>query len=263
MEWALIGTGVLAGLLVGLTGVGGGAITTPILLLGLGMPPQVAVGTDLWFAAIIKLLAAKLHHLKGAVDWQVVYRLWLGSLPASALTLAWMRQVSIDQASVAFIQGLIAVAIFITAVGLLFKEKLHVLGRYLRLQDGRHFKAVQGPLTVISGMMLGILVTLTSIGAGALGAVLLAYLYPLRLTPTRLIATDLAHAVPLALFAGIGYALSGQIDLTVLGFLLTGSLPAVVVGVRVAHFVPESWLRLFLAMVLILIMGLLLQKGAA
>lgn len=201
----LIAAGALTGLLVGLTGVGGGALMTPLLLV-FGVAPLAAVGTDLWFAAITKLFATRVHHGHGLIDWPVVKRLWLGSLTASALTLVWMKLHPVDAGAVVLLKTAIAVVV---------------------------------------------LVTLTSVGAGALGAVFLAYLYPLRLTPPRLIATDIVHAIPLAIFAGLGHVLIGNVDFGLLGNLLLGSIPAVIVGAVLSARLPHALLRGALAVVLL------------
>ncbi len=249
----LVAAGAVTGLLVGLTGVGGGALMTPLLLLVFGVAPLSAVGTDLWFAATTKLFATRVHHGHGLIDWPVVKRLWLGSLTGSALTLLWMKLQPVDDTAVTLLKTAIAVAVMITALGMLLQKPLHALGRRLRTTDGEHFKAVQAPLTVLAGAVLGVLVTLTSVGAGALGAVFLAYLYPLRLTPPRLIATDIVHAIPLAMFAGAGHLMIGNVDFGLLGNLLAGSVPAVIVGAMLSARLPHALLRMVLAVVLILI----------
>ncbi len=251
MDWMLVAAGALTGLLVGLTGVGGGALMTPLLLLVFGVAPLAAVGTDLWFAAITKLFATRVHHSHGLIDWQVVKRLWMGSLSASALTLLGMKLYPVDEAAVVLLKAAIAVAVLVTALGMLLQKPLHALGRKLRTTDGEQFKAWQGPLTVAAGAVLGLLVTLTSVGAGALGAVFLAYLYPLRLTPPRLIATDIVHAIPLAMFAGLGHLLIGNVNFSLLGNLLVGSVPTVVVGAMLSARLPHAWLRGALAVVLL------------
>jgi uncharacterized membrane protein YfcA len=253
MEPLQMAAGAATGLLVGLTGVGGGALMTPLLLLVFGVVPLTAVGTDLWFAAITKLFATRVHQGHGLIDWQVVKRLWLGSLSASALTLLWMRLHPVDESAVTLLKTAIAMAVMLTASGLLLQKPLHALGRKLRTTDGQHFKAWQAPLTVLAGAVLGALVTLTSVGAGALGAVFLAYLYPLRLTPPRLIATDIVHAIPLAMFAGAGHLLIGNVNFALLGNLLLGSVPAVIVGAMLSARLPHALLRAVLALVLMLI----------
>ncbi|MBL8002777.1 MAG: sulfite exporter TauE/SafE family protein [Flavobacteriales bacterium] len=260
MDWRLGLLGACIGLLVGLTGVGGGALMTPLLLLLFGTVPMVAVGTDLWFAAITKLFATPVHHSKGLIDWVVVKRLWLGSLTASSLTLWWMSAYGLEAGAMDLTKAVIAVAVVITAVAMLFQQRLHALGRRLRTTQVESFKAAQGPLTIAAGAVLGLLVTLTSIGAGALGAVFLAYLYPLRLTPPRLIATDIVHAIPLAFFAGIGHLMLGHVDLTLLGNMLLGSVPAVILGAMLSARLSHRLLRIGLAVVLVSI-GVKLLAG--
>lgn len=251
----LIAAGAVSGLLIGLTGVGGGALMTPLLLLWFGVAPITAVGSDLWFAAVTKLFASRVHHGHGLIDWPVVKRLWWGSLTTSALTLLWMKFHPVEAVGTSGLKAAIAGAVTLTALGMLFQRPLHALGRKLRTTDGTHFKAVQAPLTVLAGALLGALVTLTSVGAGALGAVMLVYLYPLRLTPPRLIATDITHAIPLALFAGMGHLLIGHVDFGLLGNLLLGSVPAVIVGAALSARLPHALLRILLAVVLFSVGG--------
>jgi uncharacterized membrane protein YfcA len=245
--------GAFTGVLVGLTGVGGGSLMTPVLLLFFGTTPMAAVGTDLWFAAFTKMAATKVHNGRGLIDWQVVQRLWLGSLPASALTMAWLAQTPMTAHSSGWLKGAIAVAILVTALAMLFQKQLHALGRKLRIGDAEHFKAMQPAMTVFCGATLGFLVTLTSIGAGALGVVFLAYLYPLRLTPQRLIATDIVHAIPLAMFAGIGHLIAGNVDVNLLVNLLIGSLPGVLVGALLSARLPQLALRRSLSTILVIV----------
>jgi uncharacterized protein len=247
----LVAAGAGTGVLVGLTGVGGGSVMTPLLLLLFGYAPAAAVGTDLWFAAFTKLAASRVHHSRGLIDWQVLRRLWLGSLPASALTLAWMAYAPIDNGTAGFLKVMIAIAVIITATAMLFQQQLHDLGQRLRIGSAESFKPAQAPLTVAAGALLGALVTLTSIGAGALGVVFLAYLYPLRLTPSRLIATDIVHAIPLTMFAGFGHLLLGNVDFGLLGNLLIGSIPGVLGGALLSSRLPHGVLRKALSAILL------------
>ena len=250
-EAMLVVAGAGTGVLVGLTGVGGGAVMTPLLLLVFGIAPTTAIGTDLLFAAFTKMAATRVHHSAGLIDWQVVRRLWLGSLPASALTLAWMAYAPIDASMASLLKVLIALAVVVTATALLFQQQLHDLGQRLRIGSAERFKPAQAPLTLAAGALLGVLVTLTSIGAGALGVVFLAYLYPLRLTPSRLIATDIVHAIPLALFAGAGHLLIGNVNFGLLGNLLVGSIPGVLVGAMLSSRLPHGVLRKALSAILL------------
>ncbi len=253
MDVMLIVTGAMTGLLVGLTGVGGGALMTPLLLLVFDVTPLAAVGTDLWFAAITKIFAASVHHDRGLIDWPVVRRLWLGSLTASTLTLVWMKLHPVDETAVTLLKTAVAMAVMLTGLGMLLQKPLHTLGSKLRASDREQFRALQPSLTVLSGAVLGVLVTFTSVGAGALGAVFLTYLYPLRLTPPRLIASDIAHAIPLAIFAGMGHLLIGNVDFRLLVNLLLGSIPAVVLGAMLSARLSHLLLRVVLALVLLLI----------
>lgn len=251
LDWMLVAAGAGTGVLVGLTGVGGGAVMTPLLLLVFGVAPMAAIGTDLWFAAITKIAATRIHHANDLIDWQVVKRLWCGSLPASAVTLGWMTVMPIGPETAGFLKTMIACAVLMTASAMLFQKQLHELGRKFRVEHVETFKTLQPSLTVLAGAVLGVLVTLTSIGAGAIGVVVLAYLYPLRLTPSRLIATDIVHAIPLAMFAGTGHLLIGNVNFGLLGNLLVGSIPGVIVGALLSSKLPQKWLRRALAAILL------------
>jgi uncharacterized membrane protein YfcA len=195
--YSLAGAGV--GFVVGLTGIGGGALMTPILVTGLGVAPILAVGTDLLFASITKVFGASVHGRRGTIDWLVVRRLAIGSLPAAGLTATLLAVYGHDKIGRGLIINTLGVALIFTAAVLLLKAQLHAIGRRLRTDTPAQFKALQPALTVFAGVILGVLVTLTSVGAGALGTVMMAYLYPYRLTPAKLVGTDLAHALPLAL----------------------------------------------------------------
>jgi hypothetical protein len=254
MEFAATFSGLLTGFVVGMTGVGGGAIMTPILILLLGIAPQTAVGTDLLFATITKLVAVKIHGSHGTVDWQVVRRLAWGSIPAALVVLVALRfALPHEGVSVQLIVPAIGVALVLTALGMLFRPALHAVGRRLRIGNPTDFKRWQPALTVIAGALIGALVTLTSIGAGAIGTVLLVYLYPLRLTPAKLVGTDLAHAVPVALIAGLGHLALGNVDFGLLGWLLAGSLPGVWLGAQLGTRAPDRLVRSAIALVLLLV----------
>ena len=253
--------GALTGLIVGLTGVGGGALMTPILLLFFGVAPTTAVGTDLWFAALTKTAATRVHSGRGLIDWQVVRRLWLGSLTCSALTMAFLHWGVLPAGSFRFLKQAIAGAVLLTSVGMLFQTRLHAWGRSMRTTEPERFKAWQAPLTVLAGALLGVLVTLTSVGAGALGVVFMAHLYPLRLTPQRLVATDIVHAIPLAVFAGLGHLAVGNVNFLLLGNLLLGSVPAVLLGATLSTRIPQTWLRGILVVVLVVV-GIKLWEAA-
>lgn len=241
--------GALTGFIVGLTGVGGGALMTPILLIFFGVTPTAAIATDLWFAAITKLVGARVHHASGNVDWQVVKRLWLGSLPVALLVVS-IVSFGAQITKVDWLTSAIGVVVFITAVGMLIAPKLVAYARGRRIGQPERFKAIQPALTVLSGAVLGLCVALTSVGAGALGSVMLLYLYPLRMTPHRLVATDIVHAIPLAVVAGLGYLFAGMVDWWMLASLLVGSIPAVLLGSLLAGKIPGRWIQIALALVL-------------
>jgi uncharacterized membrane protein YfcA len=241
--------GAVTGFVVGLTGVGGGALMTPILLYGFGIAPVTAVATDLWFAAITKLVGAAIHHRAGQVDWQVARRLWAGSIPVAALVVLAVST-GAGGARMQWLAHLIGVVLLVTAAGMLAAPWLAARARTRRLVQPLQFKAKQRALTIGAGATLGLCVALTSIGAGALGTVALRYLYPLRMTPHRLVATDLLHAIPLAAVAGTGYLLAGLVDGPLLASMLAGSVPAIAAGSLLARRIASRWLQVGLAIAL-------------
>lgn len=251
MEWLSVISGFVVGAMVGMTGVGGGALMTPILVLLFGVAPVAAVGTDLWFAAITKLAGGAVHHNQGSVDWEVLRRLCLGSLPASVATLVWLHASGVSHVKQGLILQALGAVLLLTALAMIFKKRTHAVGQALRMKAPATFKRAQPGLTVVAGMILGFLVTLTSVGAGALGAVMLLYLYPLRMTPTRLVGTDIVHAIPLTVVAGTGHLLMGNVDLSMLGYLLLGSIPGVMLASLLGRRVPEKLLRGAIAAVLV------------
>lgn len=253
--------GAFTGLVVGLTGVGGGALMTPILLLLFGVAPVAAVGTDLWFAALTKLVAARLHQGSGRIDWQIVRRLWMGSLPASLLVTVLLRSHPLGTESARWLKEAIALAVLLTVAGLAFHKPLLRLGTRSGIGQAGEAHGAQAPLTIAAGILLGVLVTLTSVGAGALGTVFLVFLYPKRLPPARLVATDIVHAIPLAVFAGVGHLLIGNVDFNLLALLLCGSIPGVILGAKLSTRLPQALLRWTLAGVL-LVIGLRLWTAA-
>jgi uncharacterized membrane protein YfcA len=250
MDWMNTLAGFGVGLMVGITGVGGGALMTPILVLLFGVAPAAAVGTDLWFAAVTKMVGGAVHHRSGSVDWQVFRRLCLGSLPASVATLAWLHVGQVAQMKHGLLLNALGGVLLLTAAAMVFKQQTHAASQALRAQAPEQFKRAQPALTVLAGAVLGFLVTLTSIGAGALGAVLLLTLYPFRMKPARLVGTDIVHAIPLTIVAGTGHLLMGHVDLLLLGKLLLGSLPGVVMGALIGTRTPERLLRPAIAVVL-------------
>lgn len=242
--------GALTGFVVGLTGVGGGALMTPILLLFFGIAPTTAIASDLWFAVFTKIAAASIHGKAGQVDWEVVRRLWYGSLPMAFLVVVLVSMGSKVQ-KVGWLTQAIGIVVLITAFGLFLAPKLLNSARNRRLSNPEKFKAMQPALTVTAGAVLGVCVALTSVGAGALGSVMMLYLYPLRMTPHRLVATDIVHAIPLAIVAGLSYLFAGMVDWQMLVSLLAGSIPAVIVGSLLATKTRPRWMQIALAIVLL------------
>ena len=245
---AVAGFGV--GTIVGITGVGGGSLMAPILVLLFGVAPASAVGTDLWFAAITKAVGGWVHHQKGGVDTQVLKLLCWGSLPAAVLTLACLQWAHGARLQNQVLLTALGAVLLLTAVAMVFKKRAQQFGQKLRDVSPVDFKRWQPALTVVAGAILGLLVTLTSIGAGALGTVMLVYLYPYRMTPKRLVGTDIVHAIPLTIVAGTGHLLMGNVNLLLLGQLLLGSVPGIVIGSLLAGKLPETGLRWAIAVVL-------------
>ena len=245
--------GLLVGTIVGITGVAGGALMTPILVMMFGVAPTTAVGTDLLYASITKIFGTAVHQKHGTVDWQIVRRLALGSLPAAALTLWWMHANGMGSVKGGVVIFALGIALAITALGMLFKEQLHAFGTKLRVGDSEKFKAMQPVLTVAAGVLLGVMVTLTSVGAGAIGTVMLVYLYPLRMSGGRLVGTGLAHAIPLTLIAGLGHLSLGNVNLPLMANLLIGSIPGVLVGSFISARAPVKPVRFAIASVLLIV----------
>ena len=254
MDWLHPLAGLLVGFVVGLTGVGGGSLMAPIMILMLGVAPVTAVGTDLWFAAITKMIGGLVHHQNrgadGGPDWPIVRRLCIGSIPLAVLTLLLLARTGTEQIKSGFIMQLLGLVLVLTAAATLLRPRLHVYAVRLRDAAVSRHRGFQVIATIISGAILGALVTLTSIGAGALGATLLIAIYPVRLNTRRLVATDIVHAVPLTVVAGLGHLWIGTVDLALLGSLLIGSIPGIVAGSLLASRVSDTILRPALAAVL-------------
>lgn len=245
--------GFLVGALVGMTGVGGGALMTPLLVLLFGISPAVAVGTDLWFAALTKSVGGFMHQSRGSVDWEVFRRLCLGSLPTSALTLVWLHASGAGQMRQGIILNALGFVLLLTAVAIVCRKRIQSWGIAIRSHATIDIKRMQPALTVVAGSVLGFLVTLTSVGGGALGVVVLLFLYPFRMHPARLVGTDIVHAIPLTLVAGAGHLWMGNVDVPLLGWLLLGSIPGVAIGAYLNPMVPEKLLRMAIAVVLALV----------
>ena len=242
--------GFLVGLLVGMTGVGGGSLMTPILILLFGTSPATAVGTDLLFAAATKTVGSLVHGYNRTIEWRIVFRLAAGSIPATALTLVLLAALHMSAGGARhLIVAVIALALLLTAAMLLARGKVTAFAapRIGHLDD-----AMIAKLTVAMGAVLGVLVTISSVGAGALGMTLLVILYPgVRLV--RLVGSDIAHAVPLTLVAGLGHWLLGSVDWLLMGSLLLGSVPGIILGSHVSARLPERLLRPILAVILLIV----------
>jgi uncharacterized membrane protein YfcA len=251
----------MVGVLVGFTGVGGGALMTPLLVFVFGVAPQTAIGTDLLFASITKGVGTFVHGSRGSIDWLVLRRLAAGSLPAAALTVGVLHYFPDKELVRALLLPALGVALIATSVAMLFQPKLARLGRTLRTNSPTDFKAAQPALTVLSGAFLGMLVTLTSVGAGALGVVMLVYLYPFRLTPQKLVGTDIAHAVPLTLVAGLGHLGLGNVNFPLLASLLIGSSPGIILGSRLSIKASGVRVRHAVAVMLAVVGARLLWQG--
>jgi uncharacterized membrane protein YfcA len=247
MNWIAIVSGFGVGAIVGLTGVGGGSLMTPLLLTVFKLNPAVAIGTDLWFAAITKTAGSAAHHRAGHVRWRVTGLLLAGSIPASLATIALMHFTGVTKGWAATLTFSLGIALLLTAVTVAYKRVWQKVG--LRLE--RWIPEQRKPaLTVLCGLILGVLVSLSSIGAGAIGATLLLVLYP-RLTPQEIVGTDIAHAVPLTLVAGIGHATLGHIDWSLLSALLIGSVPGIWIGSQLTRKMPEKLVRALLCVALV------------
>lgn len=249
MEFGYIVAGFVVGLLVGLTGVGGGSLMTPILVLFFHIKPALAVGTDLLYASVTKSVGILAHGKLGNIDWKIVRLLAYGSVPASIITTLNLKYMDIaSDAAVSTIKFWLGIALIITSFSVLFRHQLAALSRKEHLI---HENATPA-LTLILGLILGVLVTLTSVGAGALGVTALLIIYPKRPINT-IIGSDIAHAVPLTLVAGLGHASIGTVDYKLLGILLIGSLPGIWIGSHLSTKIAEHWVRIALALILIFV----------
>ena len=251
MDYLYTLSGFAVGAIVGLTGVGGGSLMTPLLVLLFGVHPATAVGTDLLYAAMTKAGGTVAHGRKRHIDWAITGRLAAGSIPAAAITIFVLSQLPKGSNTIGTIisHGL-GFALMLTAIAILF-------GRKLRDYAGKHDESplrqrYLGKITVVVGAILGVLVTISSVGAGALGVAALFFLYP-KLSPVKIVGSDVAHAVPLTLVAGLGHWMLGGVDWSLLGALLLGSLPGIWIGSHLSAKVPEHILRRILASMLVLI----------
>jgi uncharacterized protein len=245
-------SGLAVGALVGFTGVGGGSLMTPLLVLLFGIHPATAVGTDLLYAGLTKICGSAVHSHNNAIDWRVVRRLASGSVPGAALSLWALAHFGVDsKGTSAAITTTLGFALMLTAVTLVFRRRL--LKATEAFLDRRSDEEIAA-LTVALGAVLGVLVSISSVGAGAIGVTVLLMLYP-RMPTVRIVGTDIAHAVPLTLLAGAGHWLLGSIDWPLLVSLLVGSLPGIAIGSHFASRIPDTVLRPLMAGTLALVGG--------
>ncbi|MBP1850130.1 sulfite exporter TauE/SafE family protein [Rhizobium halophytocola] len=252
-------TGFFVGLLVGVTGVGGASLMTPLLVLFFGVHPVMAVGTDLLYAAITKTAGAAVHHRHGQIHWRMVGLLAAGSIPAAAVTLFLMSGVDRHSVqAVSLLTGALGWMLLLTALVLLLGRRISTFSLAGRPGSAKSLSAKPmsatriAALTVLLGLFLGVVVTMTSVGAGAIGVTVLLLLY--RMIPIQgIVGSDIAHAIPLTLVGGIGYWMIGEINWILLVSLLIGSVPGIILGSSIAPRMPELIVRRVLAATLILV----------
>jgi uncharacterized membrane protein YfcA len=245
-------SGFCVGALVGMTGVGGGSLMTPVLILLFGIHPSAAVGTDLLYAAITKTGGIAVHSIHRTIDWRVVGRLAAGSVPAAALTILALSRVNLySGAARTLINDVLGAALLLTALVLIFRQRILTAysSRVGRLSDRKTLI-----LTIGFGALLGALVSISSVGAGAIGVTALLLLYP-DLPMRKVVGSDIAHAVPLTLVGGIGHAILGSTNWPILLSLLVGSIPGVLLGGQLSVKVPDAVLRFALATILIVVVS--------
>ena len=245
-------SGFAVGALVGMTGVGGGSLMTPLLILLFGVHPATAVGTDLLYAAATKTGGSLAHGLARSIDWSIVKRLAFGSLPATVATLWALSYLDVNSEQARSLITVVLCAALVTTAGALAFRNTMVAWLHTRL--GRLDPDTVDVATIVVGVLVGILVSISSVGAGAIGIVALIALYPDH-PVAKLVGSDIAHAVPLTLVAGIGHWFIGAVDWHIIASLLAGSLPGIALGSYLALRIPESVLRIVLAMTLLVVAG--------
>lgn len=248
LDWMAVAAGAGVGTIVGLTGVGGGSLMTPLLISVFHLDKAVAIGTDLWFAGLTKVSGSVAHHRESHVDYHIVKKLLLGSIPASVLTMVFMHLEGVKKSGQSTLAFALGIALLLTAITVAFRPVWHKVGLWLERWVTRERRPT---LTVLCGAILGVLVSLSSIGAGALGATMILLLYP-RLDMKRLVGSDIAHAVPLTIVAGIGHASLGNVEWALLLELLLGSLPGIWLGAKMTKHLPETITRFALCACLLL-----------
>jgi uncharacterized protein len=243
-------SGFVVGALVGLTGVGGGSLMTPVLVLAFGIHPVAAVGTDLLYAAVTKTGGTLAHGRYGTVDWRLTRLLASGSLPAALITIFALSRWGIERnRSSHAISVVLGTALVLTAIALVMRKPIQA---FAAAHAGAISPRRRVALTILTGAILGTLVSLSSVGAGAIGVTALVLLYP-ELPSSTIVGSDIAHAVPLTLVAGMGHWILGSVNWALLGWLVIGSLPGIFVGSSVAVRVPDKFLRPVLALTLMVV----------
>jgi uncharacterized membrane protein YfcA len=251
-EFAFVFAGFAVGLVVGLTGVGGGSLMTPLLIFFFGIKPHLAIGTDLLFAAFTKMGGTVSLARARAVDWKIVGQTAAGSIPASLATLYMLQRLGpANPATQTIMTTTLGIALLLTAGATLYKA---LRGKAAPVtitaeEIGQATRSRHWALPLLFGAVIGTLVTLTSVGAGAIGVIVLMLLYPTLPLP-RIVAADIAHAVPLTLVAGLGHASIGSVDWSLLIKLLAGSLPGIWLGSHLVHKTPDRVIRSLLSVLL-------------
>jgi uncharacterized membrane protein YfcA len=244
--------GGLVGFTVGLTGMGGGALMTPMLILLFGVSPGTAVSSDLLTSLVMKPVGGTVHYRRGTVDWGLVRWLVVGSVPAAFSGVIVLRHLGEGAKVQNDIQTLLGWALIVAAVSMMAKTLMvaRERGRGLVDEHSPDRVKVKRVATLLIGVAGGFIVGMTSVGSGSLMIVMLLVLYP-RLTSSRLVGTDLVQAIPLVAAATVGHALFGNISLGLTGSLLMGSLPGVYAGARISSRAPDGVIRPALVLILL------------
>ncbi len=247
--------GLVVGTLVGLSGVGGGSLVTPLLVLALGVPPAVAVGTDLLYSVPTKLVGAIIHHRQGTVAWRIVRLLAIGGIPGALLGLAALAilQHQVGLAAVnTVVRHALAALLAVASVAILARPLLarRAAAATSEIEDDGESSVAHPARVSLLGGVVGLLVSLTSIGSGSLTVPLLYFLVP-RLALRRLVGADVAFGAILIPVAAAGHFQLGHTDLHLALNLVLGSLPGVILGSRLCAKVPDMWFRPALAGVLL------------
>ncbi|SPL70078.1 sulfite exporter TauE/SafE family protein [Acinetobacter stercoris] len=248
--------GMLVGFCVGITGVGGGSLMTPILISLFRIEPHIAIGTDLIYAAISKFCGSLVHAKKLNIVWPIVFWLALGSIPASFAT-TWVLEHYLSQSTAykAVLTTILGFMLTLTGISIVFRSQIEKFFKRIRTdkpqtteQEKQAVNAKRSYI-LLMGIVLGVFVTLSSVGAGAFGIMALILMFP-NLPMIRIIGSDVVHAVLLTLVAGLGHMSSGNVDFNLLGWLLVGSIPAIVIGTLISSRLPEKMIRKVLGITL-------------